>query len=190
MLGFLLGIECEHHRLQVHSAPATGTGLTTSSPTPSPGPAVLDLGSRGTEPRRHTDEACGSDADSEIWRGGGRGRFRADNRACGSDCWGKPDCVRDCIAGKEGYSGACAACFGGIASCTVSHCFFQCLGSGGTSCDACAHDNCSPGFNACSGLVAPSAVADAEGAAEGGAGGDRLLRAAVVLGAGQDRRLH
>ncbi|MDP6944976.1 MAG: hypothetical protein QF464_12560, partial [Myxococcota bacterium] len=63
-------------------------------------------------------------------------------------------CTSACVAEALGVSEACGACFGDLATCTMSQCATECAG-GGAGCDACVEANCMPELLDCVGLEPP-----------------------------------
>jgi len=103
------------------------------------------------------DGMCGDAPDQAVWNTKGEAHFAADMSTCGRQCVGTNSCVTECIVKAEGYSAACSGCFGNLASCTASKCWFKCITGASASCKACTVKNCVPAFETCSGLTPPSA---------------------------------
>jgi len=69
---------------------------------------------------------------------------------CGTD----EACITACIAAETGISDACAACYGGLASCGMAFCLLDCYQDpGGPACLGCLDANCMAEFEACSGIT-------------------------------------
>ena len=101
--------------------------------------------------------ACLDATDAGIWSAKGKAAFDADMNTCGKKCLGAAKCVTSCIQNAEGYTDACAKCFGDLGGCTAKHCWSECLGGESPKCTACTQTNCvgSPtiaGFANCSGI--------------------------------------
>lgn len=93
--------------------------------------------------------------DDEIWRNGdGAQNFESAMAHCVQRCQGASPCVTDCIQEEQGYSKACAGCFGNLAACTHDSCLLACAGINATNstCTGCVHQLCNPGFWSCTGL--------------------------------------
>lgn len=90
--------------------------------------------------------------DHEIWlHGNGATDFTSVMSRCAHSCWGRSDCVRDCVSKEDGYSTECSQCFADLTTCTMTHCLFNCM-DGGNDCNVCVSENCNPAFWTCSGL--------------------------------------
>eukprot|EP01062_Namystynia_karyoxenos_P081454 TRINITY_DN896_c0_g1_i1.p2 TRINITY_DN896_c0_g1~~TRINITY_DN896_c0_g1_i1.p2 ORF type:complete len:284 (+),score=114.97 TRINITY_DN896_c0_g1_i1:69-854(+) len=94
--------------------------------------------------------------DDKTWNATGFKNFQDEMTACGKQCLGKDTCVSQCIAGKEGYSSACAACFGTLGQCTASNCLTKCLSGRTPTCTQCVKDaGCDSAFATCTGWQPP-----------------------------------
>ena len=118
--------------------------------------------------------ACLDATDKGIWTSKGKAAFDADMNTCGKKCLGAAKCVTTCVQGAEGYTDACAACFGDLGGCTAKHCWSQCLGGESPKCTACTRTNCVgspaiPGFANCSGIPPSDIEPAAENVAYGAA---------------------
>jgi secreted trypsin-like serine protease len=103
------------------------------------------------------DGACMDAADQNIYNTKGKTNFINDMTTCGKKCFGASACVSKCIIADEGYTQACADCFGGLAACTEANCLAQCIGGNSPACAACQQEKCVPAFTTCSGLTPPTA---------------------------------
>lgn len=54
---------------------------------------------------------------------------------------------------KGGYSANCANCFGATAECAKDNCVMKCLRGVSDKCTNCIETNCTPSFEACSGIL-------------------------------------
>jgi hypothetical protein len=76
-------------------------------------------------------------------------------QACGTVCFldTNPNCNADCMVMRAGLTPGCAACYGDSIHCSVTNCLTACInGNEKPECRACAEQNCTPAFRACSGL--------------------------------------
>ena len=62
------------------------------------------------------------------------------------------DCAIACIQKKQGFSHACAACWGDEGVCTLHQCVKPCLAPKSTACAQCSQDKCFPACVQCSGV--------------------------------------
>lgn len=100
---------------------------------------------------------CGS-KDEVRWNKGGKMRFDKNMDECGNGkCWGAEQCTTDCIQGREKYTNACSTCFGKLAACGRSNCWWTCFwkGSDAESCTKCAETYCIKDFKQCSHFTPP-----------------------------------
>eukprot|EP00929_Paragymnodinium_shiwhaense_P027733 TRINITY_DN1620_c0_g1_i1.p1 TRINITY_DN1620_c0_g1~~TRINITY_DN1620_c0_g1_i1.p1 ORF type:complete len:279 (-),score=78.52 TRINITY_DN1620_c0_g1_i1:546-1382(-) len=100
----------------------------------------------------HLTKACHTDKDFKVWQESGAANFDEDLRKCGSKCWGKADCVRDCVLKQRDYTEDCATCFGDVSACTVMKCSFDCVNGETHQCDDCNRIACAGMFIKCSGI--------------------------------------
>jgi len=96
--------------------------------------------------------ACHGEADAERWHAKGQKGFHPEFHGCAMSCLGGGLCVSQCFL-RLGYTKQCASCFGDTSSCSVSNCFFQCMGGESPGCSACTVERCKPVFLKCSGLT-------------------------------------
>lgn len=99
--------------------------------------------------------ACGDAADQNVYNTKGKANFVTDMTTCGKKCFGAKSCVSTCMVGKEGYSKACADCFGELGACTEANCLAPCIAGPSPKCTTCQNAKCVPGFKTCSGLEPP-----------------------------------
>lgn len=101
--------------------------------------------------RRLQSGACEGAGDVEICSDLGTDGFRSNMTECGIRCLGRSKCVTNCMLERFPLTQDCAECFGAIAGCARSNCFFPCSSGSNPRCDACVSDNCNPGFVECTG---------------------------------------
>jgi len=116
---------------------------------PPPPPAPLMVAANATG-------ACSDDADQAIWTAKGSANFQADMTKCGTSCMGTHDCVAKCITTAEGYSTACASCFGDLGTCSSKNCLLPCIGGASAKCNACQLAHCVTPFTTCAGVTPPT----------------------------------
>jgi hypothetical protein len=102
------------------------------------------------------DGACTNSADASIYNTKGKANFQSDLTTCGKKCFGAKSCVSKCMVGLEGYSSACADCFGDLTACTEKNCLAQCAAGNSPSCTTCQNAHCVTPFQTCSGLTVPT----------------------------------
>jgi len=102
-----------------------------------------------------TTPACADAADTKIWEDKGKAAFGDDMSKCGKQCMGANACVAKCVESQEGYSDACAACFGSLGECTTKNCLMQCINGNSPACTTCQEAHCATPFHDCSGLSPP-----------------------------------
>jgi len=100
--------------------------------------------------------ACTNAGDQQVWTSNGEANFKSDMSACGHSSMGSTGKATSCMKGKEGYSDACATCFGNTIHCTATKCLSKCIGGETAECKQCVDHNCTPDLKACSGLTPPS----------------------------------
>jgi hypothetical protein len=78
---------------------------------------------------------------------------------CSQQNFGMEPGTGDCIQMVTGLSTPCVTCYDNLVQCAIMHCLFPPASCGtfplGAACAACEHVNCTPAFNACSGLTGP-----------------------------------
>ncbi len=58
-------------------------------------------------------------------------------------------CVADCMTKKDGFTAACATCWGQVVDCGIAHCATQCFNPNSAGCKTCTDTNCTPAFDTC-----------------------------------------
>eukprot|EP00440_Ansanella_granifera_P074241 gb/GFBE01080564.1/.p1 GENE.gb/GFBE01080564.1/~~gb/GFBE01080564.1/.p1 ORF type:complete len:239 (+),score=19.52 gb/GFBE01080564.1/:1-717(+) len=96
-----------------------------------------------------------SASDHATWDNRSR-RFSPTMSQCARPCTGISSCTADCWV-KHGFSEPCSQCFGELASCSVPHCWMQCMfDDNSPGCHECVDSHCKqPYFWNCSGLDMP-----------------------------------
>ena len=80
--------------------------------------------------------------------------FNTASSTCASGCisGGGAPCFADCIETNYGISAGCSDCFGGVFSCTIASCLFNCISPSSPACQTCLATNCGAGFTECAGI--------------------------------------
>lgn len=103
------------------------------------------MGSGGAPPLG----ACTNDPDMTILE---MGMVESQVEACAQESFGQEPATTDCIKQATNLSDPCVACFAETVACTVDNCIGDCIGGQSPECQACMDANCTPAFEACSGL--------------------------------------
>jgi len=141
-------------------APFKASG--TATLTDDDGNVILQISAQGEATKAgisfttSADGACTDTADQNIYNTKGKANFITDMTTCGKKCFGAKACVSTCMTAAEGYSKACADCFGDLGDCTEKNCLAQCINGNNPKCTACQQAKCAPAFTACSGLTPPT----------------------------------
>ena len=93
--------------------------------------------------------ACMNEADQAIINSKDISGISKD---CAIKNFGNAPAMTQCIQDGTGLSDGCVACFGGINSCGMSQCLFDCFDPDSKACDDCIAEKCAPAFKECSGL--------------------------------------
>ncbi|MEJ7732732.1 MAG: hypothetical protein WKG00_26465 [Polyangiaceae bacterium] len=148
--------------------PGSGSGATGSTGDPgssSGDPGSGATGSGGADPTGSSNGGAGTGGTGTGGSGpSGACTNAADNtiltstdvegivEQCATDSFGAEPATKDCITAGTGLSDPCVTCFDDTVQCTVMKCIGDCFGGMTPECTACMDANCTPAFEACSGL--------------------------------------
>jgi hypothetical protein len=124
-------------------------------------------GSGGGDPTGSSSGGAGSGGDTGSGGGPASGACTnaADNailtstdvegivEQCATENFGAEPATKECIADGTGLSDPCVTCFDDTIQCTVMNCIGECFNGMTPECTACMDANCTPAFEACSGLT-------------------------------------
>lgn len=145
-------------------AAGTGGGATTSSSTSTSTSSSSSSGASSTSTSSSSSStsssssgaasgACTDSADQAQLAKLGT-NLQSDVTNCAQSNLAAEPGTKNCIKMKTMLSDACVACFDTNVQCANQHCLSQCLANpNSTGCTSCIHTNCTPAFNACSGLM-------------------------------------
>ncbi len=99
--------------------------------------------------------ACTNSADQASVTAVGMPALSMDVFSCLQQTGGTEPATTTCIASATTLSAPCVACFDAEGQCGLQHCLTPCNAGLTTTCTTCLHTQCTPAFNACSGLTGP-----------------------------------